>query len=61
MKEVLSNPNAGKPVPLKKGMTDPRWPSEEGWVKMSENVNGVEVHYLKNTKTGQFDDFKFID
>ncbi|TWK37674.1 ribonuclease YeeF family protein [Bacillus paralicheniformis] len=59
MKEVLSNPNTGKPIPLRKGMTDSRWPKDEGWVKMSKNVNGVEVHYLKNTKTGQFDDFKF--
>ncbi|MCY8576725.1 ribonuclease YeeF family protein [Bacillus haynesii] len=59
MKEVLSNPNTGKPIPLRKGMTDSRWPKDEGWVKMTKNVNGVEVHYLKNTKTGQFDDFKF--
>ncbi|MFS0654027.1 ribonuclease YeeF family protein [Bacillus sp. 179-C3.3 HS] len=59
MKEVLSNPNSGKPIPLRKGMTDSRWPKDEGWVKMSKNVNGIEVHYLKNTKTGQFDDFKF--
>ncbi|ANB59435.1 hypothetical protein [Anoxybacteroides amylolyticum] len=59
MKQVMSNPNAGKPVPMRKGMTDPRWPAEEGWVKMAQNVNGHEIHYLKNTKTGQFDDFKF--
>jgi hypothetical protein len=61
MKQVMSNPNAGKPLPIKKGMTDPRWPAAEGWVKMSQNVNGVEIHYLKNIKTGAFDDFKFKD
>ncbi|BBW98642.1 pre-toxin TG domain-containing protein [Geobacillus icigianus] len=59
MKQVMSNPNAGRPVPIRKGMTDPRWPVEEGWIKMTQNVNGYEIHYLKNTKTGQFDDFKF--
>lgn len=42
-------------------MTDPRWPKEDGWVKMAHNVNGVEIHYVKNTKTGEFDDFKFKD
>ncbi|PGQ45479.1 MafB [Bacillus thuringiensis] len=42
-------------------MTDPRWPQEDGWVKMAHNVNGVEMHYVKNTKTGEFDDFKFND
>lgn len=24
-------------------------------------VNGVEIHYIKNAKTGEFDDFKFKD
>ncbi|WP_176545918.1 hypothetical protein [Bacillus wiedmannii] len=24
-------------------------------------VNGVEIHYIKNTKTVEFDDFKFKD
>lgn len=59
--EVLTSLDTGKILPLRKGMTDPRWPSEEGWVKMTKNVNGIEIHYLKNNKTGQFDDFKFID
>ncbi|MDH2892678.1 pre-toxin TG domain-containing protein [Bacillus cytotoxicus] len=59
MKEVKSNP-LGKPIP-KIVMTDPRWPHEEGWVKMAQNVNGVEIHYVKNTKTGEFDDFKFTN
>lgn len=24
-------------------------------------VNGVEIHYFKNIKSGEFDDFKFRD
>ncbi|MFC6933770.1 hypothetical protein ACFQHO_27745 [Actinomadura yumaensis] len=40
-------------------MTDARWPAKEGWVKMRQNVNGVEVHYVRNTRTGEVDDFKF--
>ncbi|PFD51872.1 S-layer homology domain-containing protein [Bacillus cereus] len=58
MKEVRSNPQ-GKEIRVP--MTDPRWPKEDGWVKMAHNVNGVEIHYVKNTKTGEFDDFKFKD
>lgn len=40
-------------------MTDKRWPGELGWVKMAKNVNGVEIHYVYNKNTQQFDDFKF--
>ncbi|EJQ94094.1 hypothetical protein ACU80K_10980 [Bacillus mycoides] len=40
-------------------MTDPRWPKEGGWVKMAHNVNLVAIHYFKNTRTGEFDYFKF--
>jgi len=40
-------------------MNDPTWPGSQGWVKMSQNVNGVEVHYVENTVTGEVDDFKF--
>ncbi|WP_368936887.1 hypothetical protein [Bacillus sp. SH8-8] len=47
MKEVRSNPQ-GKEIRVP--MTDPRWPKEDGWVKMAHNVNGVEIHYVKNTK-----------
>ncbi|SDG96623.1 hemagglutinin repeat-containing protein [Dyella sp. 333MFSha] len=59
MQEAISRPEAGIVVPIKKGMTDVRWPSSDGWVKMSQNINGVEVHYVRNTVTGQTDDFKF--
>lgn len=59
MKEVKSSPKGKelKSIP----MTDPRWTKEDGWVKMAHNVNGVEIHYDKNTKTVEFDDFKFKD
>ncbi|MFY7115462.1 hemagglutinin repeat-containing protein [Enterobacter cloacae complex sp. SHL020] len=57
MEQAMSNPAAGHQLPVI--MTDPRWPRADGWVKMAQNVNGVEVHYVRNTKTGQVDDFKF--
>lgn len=40
-------------------MTDPRWPASERWIKMSNNVNGIEIHFVYNKETGAFDDFKF--
>lgn len=61
MEQAMSNPAAGGIRPLRKGMTDSKWPASDGWVKMSQNVNGVEVHYVRNTRTGEVDDFKFID
>jgi RHS repeat-associated protein len=61
MEQAMSNPGAGRQVPLSQGMTDLRWPASDGWVKMSQNVNGVEIHYVRNTSTGAVDDFKFID
>jgi filamentous hemagglutinin len=59
MKEVMSNPASGSVVPMRNGMTDSRWPGSDGWVKMTQNVNGVEVHYVRNTNSGAVDDFKF--
>ena len=59
MKQVKANPKAGTPTQLQ--MKDPRWPASQGWVKMRQNVNGVEVHYLRNTRTGALADFKFKD
>jgi hypothetical protein len=38
---------------------DLRWPASRGWVKMTQNVNGTEIHYVRNTVTGQVDDFQF--
>ncbi|EXU75337.1 VENN motif pre-toxin domain-containing protein, partial [Erwinia mallotivora] len=57
IEQALSNPEAGRQLPIP--MTDKRWPREDGWVKMAQNINGVEIHYVRNTNTGQVDDFKF--
>ena len=66
MHKVMSNPLDGavdlstinkKPVIMK----DTRWPSSEGWVKMSNNANNVEIHFVYNKLTSEFDDFKFVD
>jgi hypothetical protein len=59
MKQVLSDPLKGATELTKVTMTDKRWLAEDGWVKMSQNVNGIEIHFVYNKKTGQFDDFKF--
>ena len=49
MHQVMSNPLEGavdmsqlKNHPVI--MSDSRWLASEGWVKMSNNVNGVEIH-----------------
>ncbi|WP_281274414.1 polymorphic toxin-type HINT domain-containing protein, partial [Allorhizocola rhizosphaerae] len=60
MHSVMSNPMGGTIVPLKKGMTDPRWMGTDGWVKMTQRVNGIEIHYVMNRTTGQVDDYKFV-
>ncbi len=54
---VLADPLAGAiilPVPI----TDKRWP-EKGWSKMARHVDGVQIHFLWNSVTGEVDDFKF--
>ena len=57
MDQAISNPAAGRQLPVP--MTDSRWPASDGWVKMSQNINGVEIHYVRNTRTNAIDDFKF--
>jgi RHS repeat-associated protein len=59
MESAMSDPSAGQIVPLRRGMTDSRWPGTEGWVKMTQNINGTEIHYVMNRYTGAIDDFKF--
>lgn len=58
MDEAKSRPSAGT-VLTSLSMRDARWPASRGWVKMAQNINGVEVHYVYNTRTGVADDFKF--
>ena len=58
MEQVQSNPLEGaKELPIH--MTDSRWPMSEGWVKMANNVNGIEIHFVYNKITHVCDDFKF--
>jgi filamentous hemagglutinin len=57
MEQALSNPAAGRPLPMP--MTDHRWPATDGWKKMVQNINGIEIHYVRNSVTGAIDDFKF--
>lgn len=57
MEQAISNPTAGQQLPVT--MTDPRWPASDGWVKMGQNINGVEIHYVWNSNTHAIDDFKF--
>ena len=60
MDQVKSNPLDGATkIPIT--MKDPRWPANEGWVKMSSNVNGVKIHFVYNTIINVFDDFKFVE
>lgn len=58
MEAVMSNPR-GVDLPTK--MSDPRWLAADGWVKRAQHVNGIEIHYLYNKITGEYDDFKFKD
>ena len=64
MHQVMSNPLEGavdmsqlKNHPVI--MSDSRWLASVAWVKMSNNVNGVEIHFVYDKITGAFDDFKF--
>ncbi|MFS0852975.1 RHS repeat-associated core domain-containing protein [Microbacterium sp. 179-I 3D4 NHS] len=58
MREVMSAPGGRHLANIK--LNDPRWPGSEGWVKMQQIVNGVNIHYVRNTATGAVDDFKFV-
>jgi hypothetical protein len=55
LREAASRPQAETQVPLRGGFNDSRFPA--GSVKMSQNVNGVEVHYVR-LPDGRFTDFK---
>jgi hypothetical protein len=53
-----ADPASGLALPVP--MTDPRWPASDGWVKMAQNINGIEVHFVYNTRTGWVDDLKIM-
>jgi hypothetical protein len=60
MQQVKSNPSGTTP-PRMPQMSDTKnnLTAADGWVKRTQNVNGVEIHYVENTRTGQVTDFKF--
>jgi hypothetical protein len=58
MESAQADPAAGRVLPIT--MTDARWQASEGWVKMAQNISGVEIHYVYNTVTGASADFKFV-
>jgi len=56
---IRENPEYGNELPIV--MKDPRWPASDGWVKMEQTVDGVEVHYVWNKQTRTAADFKYKD
>ena len=60
MEQVKSCPEAGK-ILTNIIMNDTKngWLAKDGWVKMAQYVNGVEIHYIYNQITKVFTDFKF--
>ncbi|MGW7408359.1 hypothetical protein ACWGI9_32510 [Streptomyces sp. NPDC054833] len=56
---VMENADYGNELPIT--MKDPRWPASDGWVKVEQTVDGVEVHYAYNTRTREAADFKVKD
>jgi len=64
MKQVISNPLEGAKQLKNVVMNDPRWLASDGWVKMSNVVRlndgtKIDIHFVYNTVTKVFDDFKF--
>ena len=57
MGKIIYDYRGAKQLPIP--MTYKRWPSELGWIKMAKNLNGIEIHYVYNKNTQQFDVFKF--
>ena len=71
MKEVISDPLYGatnlstlpkNPIYL----NDPRWKASDGWIKMQRvfhfsDRESITIHFVYNTLTKVFDDFKFVD
>jgi hypothetical protein len=57
MEEVMKDATHGDTLPIR--LTDPRWSADDGWVKMSRETDGVEIHWVRNLRTGEVHDFKF--
>jgi hypothetical protein len=61
--EARANPFAGKMIVPKNAIKDARYSGIwEKWAYNHKGLNGknFEVHYMRNTKTGKFADFKLI-
>lgn len=60
IESMMSNPTEGKVI--MRNLGDPRWPSTEGWVKMSIEFStyreSFDVHYVLNKSLKLMDDFK---
>lgn len=66
VEEALSDPLAGQKL-FRITMSDPRFPADQGWIKMQKVVNTganggdtINVHYLYNEITGEIADAKII-
>jgi hypothetical protein len=60
MREVKANPS-GRELPVRMSDKKNNLMAEDGWVKKAQNVDGVEIHYVENIRTGEITDFKFKD
>lgn len=58
LEQIMADPTKGK-VLSNIVMGDPRWPASQGWVKMEQSINGINIHWNLNTITGRAADFKF--
>ncbi|WP_315450980.1 hypothetical protein [uncultured Treponema sp.] len=59
MEQAQSSPELGQQLNVKMDDKKNGWFASDGWIKMAQNVNGIEIHYIHNTKTGIYTDFKF--
>jgi Pretoxin HINT domain len=60
LQEVRDNPGVGQRLG-KVPQTDPRWPAEQGWEKMEQRIDDVDIHYQYQRTTGAVDDLKVKD
>jgi len=62
MEEVKSKPSGSTPPRMPK-MSDTKnnLLHKDGWIKRTQNVEGVQIHFVENINTGEFVDFKFVD
>ena len=59
MEQAQSSPELGQQLNVKMDDKKNGWFASDGWIQMAQNVNGIEIHYIHNTKTGIYTDFKF--